>query len=62
MLTKTTRIMELTGAGNSRITFSQYDEETGFMLSRTQMKRELWEDLGKPEVVTMTIEPGDKLN
>lgn len=26
------------------------------------MSREAWQDMGQPRVITVTIEPGDKLN
>lgn len=62
MLTKTTRVVELTGAGNRLITFSQWDEDDGDVTTKVVLRRESWVDLGRPGVITITVEPGDKLN
>lgn len=41
--------------------FSSWREEgdTNHLL---MVQRETWDDMGKPSLITVTIEPGDKLN
>lgn len=35
------------------------EEEVSHLLN---LPRDLWEEMGQPETITMTVEPGDKLN
>jgi hypothetical protein len=42
--------------------FSQYDEETGFIEKGFYMPNDIFSALGSPTTITLTIEPGDKLN
>lgn len=72
MLEKSKSIMRrpnytFTGMSKSDVLFvSEGDEETAkeYNARRQQhvMPRAMWVDMGSPEVVTVTIEPGDKLN
>lgn len=54
-------VLELSGKSGSRVWFSQLDEPEG----RTHLfglDFSVWQDFGEPEVMTFTMEPGDKLN
>lgn len=42
--------------------FQQRDEETNAITRSLLVDRRTWRDLGYPEVVTVTVEPGDRLN
>lgn len=42
--------------------FIQSDEETGVVNRRVYVDSTTFEDLGQPEVITLTVEPGDQLN
>lgn len=44
------------------VTFYNKDDDTGMVNKIFTMPKDFWEELGSPEVVTITIEPGDKLN
>ena len=41
---------------------SPVDEEDSFISKELVFRTSDWEDMGSPECVTVTIEPGDKLN
>ena len=52
-LTKSANVLEfLHGEG---------DEPSISHLNRQNIPRDMWEDLGRPETITVSIEPGDKL-
>jgi len=42
--------------------FIQTDEETGIVRRNVYVDVETFQDLGEPDTITVTIEPGDTLN
>lgn len=42
--------------------FSQEDEATGDHRIGVSIDLDTWDDLGRPDQLTVIIEPGDKLN
>jgi NADH:ubiquinone oxidoreductase subunit F (NADH-binding) len=45
------------GDGETYVIFNSEEGEHGLM-----MDRDVWVDMDRPHLVTMTLEPGDKLN
>lgn len=37
-------------------------DEDGELIETHEMRSQLWHDMGEPSQITVTIEPGDKLN
>jgi hypothetical protein len=42
--------------------FAQRDEDTQDLLSSVWVNKQTFDDLGQPDQITVTIEPGDRLN
>ena len=42
--------------------FSRQPDEAGDLPLDVHLPREDWDDMGRPEVVTVTVQPGDRLN
>lgn len=43
--------------------FQPEDDEIGHgRMTRIEVDRDVWNDMGQPETITVTIEPGDLLN
>ncbi len=42
--------------------FVQHPEEEGEVARGVDVLTQDWEDMGRPDIVTVTIEPGDLLN
>ena len=66
---RTCRILQLQldppapfGAGPGAQLFVQLDEDTGLPSTSLTIGPQSWEDLGRPQRVTVTVEPGDLLN
>lgn len=53
---------EFNGESGRWTHFNVVDEETNELEKVLTIPRRTWEDLGEPDVVTVTIEPGDLLN
>lgn len=47
---------------DDRIWFEQETDEVEVARTVVSLSRPLWEDMGQPAEVTITIEPGDRLN
>jgi hypothetical protein len=62
MLTKTTRIYNKIAENGHLVMFGTADEDTGMVTSEIVVIHEIYADLGSPDQVTITIEPGDQLN
>lgn len=63
MLVKTTRVLQYEGnLGDNRVRFSRAPDEPGDLTTIVSLDRDSWEDLGRPDHITITIEPGDLLN
>ena len=61
MLTKQRVIMDADFANAEYIQFTEQLDEPGF--ARTvRLARRDWDDMGEPETITLTIDPGDLLN
>lgn len=60
-LTKSSSLLRLvlTSFGDAFFVSGEADDDPVYAL---QMSEDRWTELGKPEEITMTIEPGDKLN
>ena len=69
-LTKTTTILEIPvgwkKGSHSQQQFFRHPapEEEGEVIvwHELQLDKRVWEEMGRPEKITVTIEPGDKLN
>lgn len=63
-LTKTRTVLEFVGIDEEEgPTFTQLpDEGEEFRSHIVSLDPEVYEDMGRPEVITVTIEPGDLLN
>lgn len=61
-LTKTRRILNRGRVADSHAAFHQFDEDTGRPSTEVIIPRATYDDLGQPEQITVTIEPGDLLN
>lgn len=61
-LTKTQRILDRTHVTDSHISFRLVDGETAEPATGIMLDRETYDDLGQPDMVTVTVEPGDLLN
>ncbi len=44
------------------MSFSREPDEEGDLPDVVDIPTHVWEDLGKPETITVIVEPGDKLN
>lgn len=44
-----------------RVFFDVYDDD-GASLDTLGLRRDVWEEMGKPDTVTISVEPGDHLN
>lgn len=63
VLTKSASVLELLDAVGDEAIFVRREPEAEVMhLQRVPIPRRLWDELGKPDNITVTIEPGDKLN
>lgn len=62
MLTKTERIYEKVAATSHLVMFAQQDPDTFMVTSELVILPEDYEDMGSPKTITVTIEPGDRLN
>lgn len=66
MMTKTRCIMkrEFSSELDGRIThtFRMRYEDTNVIQRTVELDAEDWEEMGRPETITVTIEPGDRLN
>lgn len=64
MISKSTLVLNYNFYTDQEVTFDNYDEDnlTNPHYLDIIITRRLWEDLGSPESITITIEPGDKLN
>jgi Txe/YoeB family toxin of Txe-Axe toxin-antitoxin module len=66
-ITKTTKVLErddnlLAQTWPDSVYFIQRDEETREVLVDLEITRNQYEALGRPEKLTVTLQPGDKLN
>jgi hypothetical protein len=61
-LTKSRDVLEFLHGEGDEITFVHKGDEPSIShLNRQNIPRDMWEDLGRPETITVSIEPGDKL-
>lgn len=62
-LVKTTQVLQYEGnLGDNRVRLSRAPDEPGDLPTIVSLDRATWEDLGRPDHITVTIEPGDLLN
>lgn len=61
-LTATRSVMTFVGRHGDWARFEAYDEDSGRLRRRVSFLAYEWDDMGCPRVVTLTIEPGDRLN
>ncbi len=63
MLSRTQRVLIFSNEAESgHSAYQQNDEETGALNAAIIIDKQTYQDLGKPERLTLTIEPGDVLN
>lgn len=60
-LQKTKTVLSLQVVSPDGIPFANQDED-GQVGPVVVLTPEVWEDMGKSDVVTVTVEPGDRLN
>lgn len=61
-LTKTRSILTRIATGRTHVSFASHSEDDGSIDRHVEVRRATWDDLGQPEQITLTIEPGDLLN
>ncbi len=61
-LTKTRMVLHLRTAMADEVEFSREPDEPGDIPAIVWLSRTDWSDMGEPQTVTITIEPGDLLN
>lgn len=62
-LAKTRRILHrLPGYAQGRVVFQAHNDDDGRLETEVTYSRHSWNDMGRPETITLTIEPGDHLN
>jgi hypothetical protein len=50
-------------SGNSRVQIFESDDDLDYVLrEKHKMLKEIWEEMGCPDEITVTVEPGDLLN
>lgn len=59
MLTSTRSVLSRTRTVDDRVYFAQDEEPFNALVSLSLDK---WDDLGRPETITVSVEPGDHLN
>ena len=62
MLTKTQTVMEFDLVDSGHVYFSSKDDDTSDRLRGFNMEENDWNDMGSPLEITVTVEPGDRLN
>ena len=62
MLVKTARVYDLEFTGGEGIQFVQRNDDTGEIDTLSIIEKDTWLDMGAPYQITLTIEPGDRLN
>jgi hypothetical protein len=65
MLTKQVHSLATTADSDTRggiVNFQQTADEPFEFIHRFVMRREDWDDMGMPAILTITVEPGDLLN
>jgi len=65
-LSKTRFVLDFFGGEGDEMTFVRKrdpdDEPQSHRVQRLPIPRQLYDELGQPEQITVTIEPGDQLN
>jgi len=62
-MVKSQTVLEKKKVGSVRVVFEQTTEAREEMrLHAIGVDRAVWDEMGEPDVITITIEPGDKLN
>lgn len=61
VLTRTRSILHAEPESGARA-FVQRDEDTNVMRRKVYLDIETYQDLGCPDTITVTVEPGDTLN
>jgi hypothetical protein len=61
-LTKTEVVLRLIEGGGDWRDFTDFDDDSGSETVAVSIASERFEEMGCPEKVTVTIEPGDRLN
>jgi hypothetical protein len=62
MLTQTRKILSKMYHSEGLVVFAQFDDDTSEIRCSTTLVEQDWEDMGRPEQITIAVEPGDKLN
>lgn len=61
-LTKHRVVMELQNKAQGKGVYVVRDEDTWIVSERYTILSDLWEDLGRPDQITITVRAGDHLN
>ena len=59
ILTKTRSVLSRTRTVDDRVYFAQDEEPFNALVS---LSEDTWDDMGRPDVITVSVEPGDHLN
>jgi hypothetical protein len=64
MLSKSRSILKLekNGVSANSADFCNRDDDTQQIYYEVILPRSQWDEMGEPDTITITIEPGDKLN
>lgn len=62
MLTKHRTILHYWTTSMGLTSFLTRDEDTGSVVEAHELPEDVWVDMGSPDTITVTVEPGDLLN
>lgn len=62
-MTKHAIVLKRVSRNDSGILVFESDDDADYILhEKHKMRGDIWEEMGRPDTITVTIEPGDKLN
>lgn len=66
ILTASTTVLDFMFAEGNMATYvykgEDVDDDPNDHIRRIEIPRQMWEDFGKPDPITVTVQPGDQLN
>lgn len=60
--TKTTCVMDLEDPDSGKGFYVMREDDNGNVVRIVKLLDDTWDDLGRPAQITVTIEPGDRMN
>lgn len=63
LMTRTVRVLDYEmDLGDTRVRYSRTPDEPGDIPTIVSLDRDTYDDLGRPDRITVSIDPGDLLN